>query len=106
MYEWVPSSAYSGVPPNALQAGHDIDGSTIYVGRAFHEGDWIAAKVERYDFHRCFVFIDPLPFIICPVIGYSKQTCGIYTLRGRRSGKTTLRCNFSLRKQIDLFMFD
>lgn len=46
MYKWVSSLAYSRLPQNAVQAGHDIDGSAIYVGRAFHEGDWIAAKVE------------------------------------------------------------
>lgn len=61
MYEWVPSSAYSGVPPNALQAGHDIDGSKIYVGRAYHEGDWIAAKVE---FRLLFVFVDSLIYLL------------------------------------------
>lgn len=30
---------------NAVLAGHDIDGSAIYVGRALHEGDMIPAKV-------------------------------------------------------------
>lgn len=30
---------------DAVVAGHDIDGATIYVGRAFHEGDMIPAKV-------------------------------------------------------------
>lgn len=33
------------VPTTALLAGHDIDGTRIYVGRAFHEGDWLPAKV-------------------------------------------------------------
>lgn len=42
---WIPSNAHAGVPPNAVVAGNDIDGSTIYVGRAFHEGDMIPAKV-------------------------------------------------------------
>lgn len=42
---WVASNAYSGVPPNAVVAGNDIDGATIYVGRAHHEGDLIPAKV-------------------------------------------------------------
>lgn len=42
---WVASNAYSGVPPNAVVAGNDIDGTTIYVGRAYHEGDLIPAKV-------------------------------------------------------------
>lgn len=30
---------------NAVRGGTDSDGSGIYVGRAFHEGDWIPAKV-------------------------------------------------------------
>lgn len=42
---WVPSNAYSGVPVGAVVAGHDVDGATIYVGRAFHGGDSIPAKV-------------------------------------------------------------
>lgn len=32
-------------PVSAVQGGFDSDGTTIYVGRAFHEGDWIPAKV-------------------------------------------------------------
>lgn len=43
--DWVSSSAYSGVPPGAIYAGNDADGSQIYVGRAFHEGDQLPAKV-------------------------------------------------------------
>lgn len=43
--EWLASNAYAGVPPNAVIAGHDIDGVAIYVGRAYHEGDLIPAKV-------------------------------------------------------------
>ncbi|XP_014292735.1 natterin-4 isoform X1 [Halyomorpha halys] len=42
--QWVPSSG-GQVPPNAVQAGMDQDGGHIYVGRAFHEGDLIPAKV-------------------------------------------------------------
>lgn len=37
-------TAYSAVPMDAVIAGHDLDGSTIYVGRAYHEGDLIPAK--------------------------------------------------------------
>lgn len=33
------------LPHDAVVAGHDVDGSQIYVGRAFHEGDQIPAKV-------------------------------------------------------------
>lgn len=43
--EWLASNAHAGVPPNAVIAGNDIDGTTIYVGRAYHEGDLIPAKV-------------------------------------------------------------
>ncbi|XP_035917002.1 uncharacterized protein LOC118514324 [Anopheles stephensi] len=32
-------------PPNMVRAGVDCDGEVIYVGRAFHEGDMIPAKV-------------------------------------------------------------
>uniref|UniRef100_A0A182IKE0 DUF3421 domain-containing protein n=1 Tax=Anopheles atroparvus TaxID=41427 RepID=A0A182IKE0_ANOAO len=32
-------------PPNMVRAGVDGDGEVIYVGRAFHEGDMIPAKV-------------------------------------------------------------
>lgn len=44
-FQWIPSSAYGGVPPNAVYAGNDADGSPIYVGRAFHDGDQLPAKV-------------------------------------------------------------
>lgn len=30
----------------AVRAGRDADGSTLYVGRAFHEGDMLPAKVN------------------------------------------------------------
>lgn len=33
------------MPPGAIEAGRDIDGSPLYVGRAYHEGDLIPAKV-------------------------------------------------------------
>lgn len=44
-YRWVSKSSGDAVPPTAVEGGRDIDGSTIYVGRAFHEGDMIPAKV-------------------------------------------------------------
>ncbi|KAL1505519.1 hypothetical protein ABEB36_005067 [Hypothenemus hampei] len=45
-YYWVDTTSRSGqVPSTALQGGHDIDGAPIFVGRAFHDGDWIPAKV-------------------------------------------------------------
>ncbi|RZC38113.1 uncharacterized protein BDFB_007377, partial [Asbolus verrucosus] len=45
-YRWVDSSvAYGTVPPTAVQGGVDVDGHPIFVGRAYHEGDLIPAKV-------------------------------------------------------------
>ncbi|VEN44524.1 unnamed protein product [Callosobruchus maculatus] len=44
-YYWVDTVARGSVPRTALQGGVDIDGHTIYVGRAFHAGDWMPAKV-------------------------------------------------------------
>lgn len=38
-------SSYSAVPMDAVPSGYDVDGSQIYVGRAYHEGDLIPAKV-------------------------------------------------------------
>lgn len=42
---WENCSSHSGVPADAVIGGHDTDGSQIYVGRAFHEGDQIPAKI-------------------------------------------------------------
>lgn len=33
------------MPENAVVGGRDSDGSKIYVGRAFHDGDTLPAKV-------------------------------------------------------------
>lgn len=44
-YHWTPSSAYSSLPGDAVYVGRDVDQAPIYVGRAFHEGDFIPAKV-------------------------------------------------------------
>ncbi|XP_055371659.1 uncharacterized protein LOC129605757 isoform X2 [Condylostylus longicornis] len=41
---WMPSSG-SMLPANAIHAGHDSDGDQIYVGRAYHDGDLLPAKV-------------------------------------------------------------
>lgn len=41
----MPTSAYASLPEGAIQAGHDADGTLIYVGRAFHDGDLLPAKV-------------------------------------------------------------
>lgn len=34
-----------GLPPNPCYVGNDSDGTPIYVGRAFHAGDQLPAKV-------------------------------------------------------------
>ena len=44
-YRWVNRSSGQPLPPTAVEGGRDIDGSPIYVGRCFHEGDMIPAKV-------------------------------------------------------------
>lgn len=44
-YYWVDTVSRGGIPTTALHGGVDIDGHQIYVGRAFHDGDWIPAKV-------------------------------------------------------------
>lgn len=43
--DWVHASAHGPLPLNAIFVGNDSDGSPIYVGRAFHNGDQIPAKV-------------------------------------------------------------
>jgi len=42
---WVHSSPYAALPPFAVVGGHDVDGAPIYVGRSYHEGDTLPAKV-------------------------------------------------------------
>ena len=41
---WMAWSLHQGVPPSAVAAGHDVDGSQIYVARAVHEGEIIPGK--------------------------------------------------------------
>ncbi|XP_076297044.1 uncharacterized protein LOC143217130 [Lasioglossum baleicum] len=42
---WIPKGAHERMPERAIVGGRDVDGCTIYVGRARHEGDLIPAKV-------------------------------------------------------------
>uniref|UniRef100_U5EST7 Putative cytoplasm n=1 Tax=Corethrella appendiculata TaxID=1370023 RepID=U5EST7_9DIPT len=42
---WQSCSTDSSFPTKMVRAGVDSDGSAIYVGRAFHEGDMVPAKV-------------------------------------------------------------
>ncbi|KAF7282152.1 hypothetical protein GWI33_003118 [Rhynchophorus ferrugineus] len=44
-YYWEDITTSDELPSNALYAGYEADGSKMYVGRAYHEGDWIPAKV-------------------------------------------------------------
>ncbi|XP_055387528.1 uncharacterized protein LOC129616083 [Condylostylus longicornis] len=44
-HNWVSSSKFEGVPPEAVLAGHDSDGDAIYAGRAHHENDLLPAKI-------------------------------------------------------------
>lgn len=44
--QWIRATAHN-IPFNAIRGGHDSDGSEIFVGKAFHGGDIIPAKVIR-----------------------------------------------------------
>ncbi|XP_011300355.1 natterin-3-like [Fopius arisanus] len=44
-YRWVNCHIGQPIPERAVAGGRDIDGSVIYVGRAYHCGDVIPAKV-------------------------------------------------------------
>lgn len=43
--DWIHSFAHQPLPEGAILAGYDVDQSPIYVGRAFHEGEHLPAKV-------------------------------------------------------------
>lgn len=43
--DWVHTSSHGPLPLNAIVVGNDSDGAPIYVGRAFHNGDQLPAKV-------------------------------------------------------------
>ncbi|XP_058065358.1 natterin-3-like [Anopheles bellator] len=42
---WQFCSNHTPIPPSAILAGHDSDGSPIYVGRANHNSDQLPGKV-------------------------------------------------------------
>ncbi|CAL7934216.1 unnamed protein product [Xylocopa violacea] len=44
-YRWVNRARGQNLPETAVIGGRDIDGCSIYVGRAFHEGDMLPAKI-------------------------------------------------------------
>ncbi|KAL1452720.1 hypothetical protein WDU94_006924 [Cyamophila willieti] len=43
-YSWVPCCS-GEVPPGAVKVGRDADGGRLYLGRAWHSGDLLPAKV-------------------------------------------------------------
>lgn len=45
LVEWVPTTSSSPLPDDAILGGSDVDGSEIYVGRAYHKGDLLPCKV-------------------------------------------------------------
>uniref|UniRef100_T1GJE0 Uncharacterized protein n=1 Tax=Megaselia scalaris TaxID=36166 RepID=T1GJE0_MEGSC len=50
---WIRSAPYEDIPRDAVRGGTDIDGSKIYVGRAFYEGDQVACKfIPRHQMYR------------------------------------------------------
>jgi len=44
-YNWVGSAPGHPVPFNAVPGGRDADGSIIYIGRAYFQGDQLPCKV-------------------------------------------------------------
>lgn len=44
-YSWIPTSIHAPIPLNAILAGHDSDGSRIFVGRTYFQGDQIPCKI-------------------------------------------------------------
>lgn len=43
--QWIHAAAHGPLPPNPIFVGNDADGSPMYVGRCFHNGDQLPAKV-------------------------------------------------------------
>lgn len=43
--QWTPTAAHGPLPQGAIFVGNDLDGSPMYVGRCFHNGDQLPAKV-------------------------------------------------------------
>lgn len=56
-YSWEPSSVHSPPPFNAVSAGHDSDGTPIYIGRALEGFTNIPAKVIPSK-QACYVSFD------------------------------------------------
>lgn len=43
--QWIHTSAHAPLPPNPIFVGNDADGSPIFVGRGFHNGEQLPCKV-------------------------------------------------------------
>lgn len=43
---WVHCTSDGPFPPNMVRGGIDRDGTPIFIGRAFHEGDMIPGKIK------------------------------------------------------------
>lgn len=43
--QWIHTSSHAPLPPNPIFAGNDSDGSPMYVGRVYHAGEQLPAKV-------------------------------------------------------------
>lgn len=76
---WVNSSG-SNIVPGTILAGHDADGDAIYVGRAYHEGDLLPAKVSTEEDTLLgggtFIHLEHLylcVFSLSPCTGHSQQ---------------------------------
>ncbi len=44
-YSWVPTTIHTPIPLNAILAGYDSDGSRIFVGRVYFQGDLLPCKI-------------------------------------------------------------
>ncbi|GJQ66922.1 hypothetical protein Trydic_g7941 [Trypoxylus dichotomus] len=45
VFKWVSYSSRTNIPANAVEAGHDCDGSKIYVGKARFHNDELPCKI-------------------------------------------------------------
>ncbi|XP_044017852.1 natterin-3-like [Aphidius gifuensis] len=45
-YKWVKYSGRRNVEPEMIVIGHDLDGSALVIGRAYHHGEILPAKVK------------------------------------------------------------
>lgn len=82
---WVPSSG-SHIIPGTIYAGNDADGDPIYVGRAYHDGDLLPAKVRNPD---SILAVPSLIHSLSLFLGHSQQ--GLRLCGPRRWGTCQVR---------------